>query len=99
MPFFKQRNRVVVFRLSQEEYDNLKAACAAAGGRNVSEYTRSELLASIQSDSINSLVQRRFGEVDRKLADLQELVREMSARMNSPGNGAAGVAAAGGGRD
>jgi hypothetical protein len=83
MPLLKQRNRIVVFRLSQEEYDSLKAACAVAGGRSVSDYTRSELLACIQSDSIYSVVLRRFGELDRKLADLHELLEELSARIDS----------------
>jgi uncharacterized protein (DUF1778 family) len=83
MPFLKQRNRIVVFRLSQDEYDSLRAACAAAGGRNVSDYTRSELLATIQSDSIHAVVQRRFVELDRRLADLHELVKELSTRIDA----------------
>jgi len=91
MPFLsKQRNRVVVFRLSQEEYDSLKAACVAAGGRNVSEYTRSELLATIQSDSLHSFVQRRFVELDRRLVDLHDQMKELSERI-SPVAGASGV--------
>ena len=84
MPFLNQRNRIVVFRLSQEEYDSLTAACTAAGGRNVSEYTRSELLAAIQSESLHATVQRRFLELDRRLADLHELVKELSGRISPP---------------
>ena len=82
----------MVFRLSQEEYDSLKTACAAAGGRNVSEYTRAELLAAIQSDSLHATVQRRFLELDRRLADLHELVKELSGRM-SPQAAASGASA------
>jgi hypothetical protein len=82
----------VVFRLSQEEYNNLTAACTAAGGRNVSEYTRCELLAAIQSDSLHAVVHRRFLELDRRLADLHELVKELSGRI-SPQAADSGVAA------
>src|SRR3954462_5115289 len=61
------RNRMVVFRLTQEEYTRLRDACKSKGGRNLSEYTRSELLAMLQSDSIAGLIQKRFGELEEKL--------------------------------
>jgi hypothetical protein len=38
------RDRVVVFRLSEEEYLSLKRACDSSGARSISDFTRSELL-------------------------------------------------------
>jgi uncharacterized protein (DUF1778 family) len=49
MTSLHQRNRIVVFRLSQDEYDRLRAACNAAGGRTLSDFTRSELLTLVET--------------------------------------------------
>ena len=46
MSVLKQRNRIVVFRLSDDEYESLRVACLRCG-RTMSDFTRSELLASI----------------------------------------------------
>jgi hypothetical protein len=71
MAFSKQRNRVVVFRLTQDEYEDLKGACLERGQRTLSEFARSELLSAIRSDSIRNIIQTRFAEFERKLAELQ----------------------------
>jgi len=41
------RKRIVVFRLSEEEYKSLEAACDARGARNISEFTRSTILSAL----------------------------------------------------
>jgi hypothetical protein len=64
------RNRVVVFRLSGHEYLTLKDACCARGARNISDFTRSELLSHLHFD--------RFAAIEQKLAELQSVV----ARLN-----------------
>jgi len=81
MPFLHQRNRIVVFRLSQDEYDRLRAACAAAGGRNLSDFTRSELLTLVQTDDGGSVIQRKFVEIDSKLSALQTMITHVSDRI------------------
>jgi hypothetical protein len=77
VPTPNPRNRVVVFRLTEEEYRSLKAACSAAGGRNLSDYTRSELLLALRSDGADIAIQRRFQEIDHKLRDLGHLLKEV----------------------
>ena len=47
MPVLKRRNRVVVFRLTQDEYEDLKTVCTVRGARNISDFARSELLTAI----------------------------------------------------
>ena len=84
MALLKQRNRFVVFRLTQEEYNAIKSACVAAGSRNLSDFTRTELLALIQADGRSCLVEQKLLEIDRKLADLQSCVERVSERMASP---------------
>ena len=40
---FKPRNRLISFRLSEEEYESLRALCVTEGARSVSDYARSTL--------------------------------------------------------
>src|SRR5436305_11381018 len=62
-----RRDRLVVFRLTQEEYRLLRAACAAAGRRSISEFTRSELLSIVKSDSVDASVRDKLLQIDHKL--------------------------------
>ena len=48
MPVPNPRNRIVVFRLTQREYDHLKSASRRTGARNISEFARSEILLSVE---------------------------------------------------
>ena len=76
------RNRVVVFRLSQAEYVALRAACSVRGARNISEFTRSELLAMIQSESLGHMVQKRLVEVERTLGELNTALGTLNQRLD-----------------
>ena len=66
----KPRNRIVVFRLTQDEYNSLKEFCQAKGGRNLSDFTRSELLMRLNSDPIC--------DVSKKLEQLQVSLHRIS---------------------
>lgn len=55
----------------------LKAACSAAGRRNLSDYTRSELLLALRADGADMAIRRRFQEIDHKLRDLSDLLKEV----------------------
>ena len=67
----KPRNRIVVFRLSQDEYKSLKEACDRAGARNLSDFTRSEVLERLNSDAISGPLARRFTSLERRIAVMQ----------------------------
>lgn len=82
MSSLEPRNRVVVFRLSQEEYQALRAACSVRGGRNLSEFTRSELLAMIQSESPGHMVQKRLAQVEQTLTNLHTVLRDLKHRLD-----------------
>jgi hypothetical protein len=84
MPSLNQRNRMVVFRLSQAEYDRLRAACVAAGGRSLSDFTRSGLLTMVETDNSDSVIERKFVEIDRKLNVLQALIQHVSESITPP---------------
>ncbi len=65
------RNRVVVFRLSQDEYRSLKEACERAGARNLSDFTRSEILEYLQSDALSDRLNRRLESLEQRIARMQ----------------------------
>jgi hypothetical protein len=67
----KPRNRVVVFRLSQDEYRSLQEACNRAGARNLSDFTRSEVLECLNSDALGGHLARRFASLERQMAAIQ----------------------------
>jgi hypothetical protein len=67
----KPRNRVVVFRLSQEEYRSLQDACNRAGARNLSDFTRSEVLECLSPDGLGGHLARRFATLEQQIAVMQ----------------------------
>ena len=70
MPILKRRDRIVVFRLSQDEYEGLKAACAERGAASISSFARSELLTSLDRD--------RLSGVYRQLSNLESSVQRIA---------------------
>jgi hypothetical protein len=68
---------MVVFRLTQEEYHRLQAACSARGGRNVSDFTRSELLARIEGEAPGRGMERRLHAVEQELRAVQCAVQNL----------------------
>jgi hypothetical protein len=70
MPNLKRRDRIVIFRLTQDEYESLKNVCARRGARNISDFARSALLLSIERD--------RPSETEQRLMTLQSIVERMS---------------------
>ena len=63
------RNRVLIFRLTQEEYDAVQSA--SAGSRSISEYARDALLGSVR----RSPVEERVSRLELSLAQLSERVK------------------------
>jgi len=67
----KPRNRVVVFRLSQDEYRSLQEACAQAGARSLSDFTRSEVLECVNAGPSGGHLARRFASLEQQIAVVQ----------------------------
>jgi hypothetical protein len=66
----KRRDRLVIFRLTEDEFEGLKAACEERGAASLSAFARAELLNSLRGD--------RLTEVHRQLSTLQSSVRRMT---------------------
>lgn len=90
MAVLKRRTRVVSFRLSEEEYMELRNSCIAQGARSVSDYARAAAcrLAGARNGSQESTVEvtirKLFGsyqELDREVKRLARLIEEPSQRV------------------
>lgn len=49
MSVLKPRNRLVNFRLSEEEFDGMKTACESSGARSLSDFARGAVLNAIEA--------------------------------------------------
>ena len=68
------RNRIVVFRLSQEEYRNLRQACSSRGARSISDFTRSQILVSLSEDSPGNAGRPGFEKIAQEIIELRSAV-------------------------
>ena len=66
-----RRDRLVIFRLSQDEYDKLKAASERNGARNLSDFTRTEVLNALNSRAPGNHVEQTLGSIEQDMADLK----------------------------
>jgi hypothetical protein len=79
MPVLKRRDRVVVFRLTQDEYEELKTVCTVRGARNISDFARSELLIAIEQERRpDTQIHGRLSDVDQKLSNLESKIQRMA---------------------
>jgi hypothetical protein len=71
MPVFKTRNRLVNFRLTQDELESLKMACLVKGSRNISDFARAAVLESIQSQTEPGMrIQSRLATLDSRVTEI-----------------------------
>ncbi len=75
MAVTKPRNRLVIFRLTQEEYQQLETVSSAGGARSLSEFARSRVLHDAGEPSL--------AEVKKKLDELAGAVEGLT-RMLKP---------------
>ena len=79
MPFLKRRNRMVIFRVTEDEYKDLKSVSEVRGARNLSDFARKELLESIRRDAPPAAeVSGRLTRIDHKLEALEGLIGRMA---------------------
>jgi hypothetical protein len=68
MAITKPRNKILLFRLTQEEYTQLQQA--SAGSRSLSEFARAKLLKSLGADPLDTTL----SEMNMKLTRLASLI-------------------------
>ena len=77
MPIFKRRDRIVLFRLTRDEYQRLRKASAASGARSISDFTRKELLDRSQAAPAVNGIEDRLSAFDQRLSELHAAVRQI----------------------
>ncbi len=78
MSFLKRRDRAVIFRLTQDEYENLATASRKRGARTLSDYARSELLEASGRDQ--SEVMKELSEMRSRLERMEGLLSSVFSR-------------------
>ena len=68
MAICKRRDRIVVFRVTDEEHEQLQQACETSGNRNLSEFVRLELLNRVQS---RKAARANMAGLEKRLSDLE----------------------------
>ena len=80
MSIARKRDEVVVFRLTDQELDSLKRVCAAKGGRNLSEFARTELLSSAHAIEIAAL-KEKIAAVEQLLCRMEDCLNALAQRL------------------
>jgi fructose-1-phosphate kinase PfkB-like protein len=78
----KRRERVVIFRVTAEEYQRLLDACARDGARSVSDFTRQELFAHLNSgpeapEDAQIAIEELFGQLRSSVSSLVEEIEAL----------------------
>lgn len=82
MPVFKPRNRLVNFRLSEEEFEKLRASCSLYGARSLSDFARAAVMRSVTGGGHTS-PETADPTMDRKMNDLESRIGELSRLVES----------------
>ena len=89
MAVLKRRDRIVVFRLTQDEYKRLRKACSTTGARNLSDFTRGQLLDRAAARSRADHLEGRLSAFEKRLSELHSGVRQITRllkQMTKPGS-------------
>lgn len=79
MSVLNARSRLVNFRLTPAEMENLRVACLLHGARNMSDFARSAVLQSVEVQvHPESQLAERFTHVEVRLSELDASVRHFT---------------------
>jgi Arc/MetJ-type ribon-helix-helix transcriptional regulator len=88
MAILKRRSRMVSFRLSEEEYADLRSLCETGGARSVSDLARDAVHRLIQPDShveVAAALRALEGRVDTLDLQVQRLTTASEQDTSRPG--------------
>jgi hypothetical protein len=74
MAVSKPRNRVVLFRLTQDEYNQVQEACASGAARSVSDFARARILGGPTDATSMTQIESRLAELSRTVERLTNVV-------------------------
>jgi hypothetical protein len=67
----QRRDRTLVFRVSQGEYESLVVATSESGGRSVSDFIRTAVMATVENGVDHKSTPARLGELERRVRKLE----------------------------
>jgi len=91
MSVIKPRNRLINFRLTEEEFDYLHRACHEQGARSISDFARGAVLQQAGTAAAPagapdaSRLERLILQLDGRVTDLITALRPASATTPPPG--------------
>jgi hypothetical protein len=78
MPVPRPRNKLVNFRVSDQEYVTLRTACAQHGARSISDFARLAVLGWAGSTDLQATaMQWRLSALGHKMAELEGRVGQL----------------------
>ncbi len=86
MSVVNPRNRLVNFRLSETEYEKLRAAFREAGARSISEFARNAVLQVISAPELSpAAVQERVRTLQERVAQLEDRIEQLYRTLSLAG--------------
>jgi uncharacterized protein (DUF1778 family) len=89
MPVFNPRNRLVNFRLSDEEFEQLRASSAVSGARSLSDFARSAVMrcasevTSGQAAPPSPDISNKVFELESRVTELVGLIEALKQHSNA----------------
>lgn len=86
MPVFKPRNRLVNFRLSEEEFEKLKASSSLNDARSLSDFARAAVMRTVaelsggetnSSSHVRAVNDRRISELETRIEEMMKLMQAL----------------------
>ena len=76
MAVLRPRNRLVYFRISEDEFANFRSICETEGARSISDLARSALQRMIHENGNHT-----ESEIDRKLVMVSSMIAELNGAL------------------
>jgi hypothetical protein len=80
MPVLKPRNRLVYFRISEDEYRRLADICAAGGARSMSDLARSALTRMTGDHDHGPALDTLLRSIEQVMERLDELTTRLQIK-------------------
>lgn len=87
MSVLKPRNRLINFRLTEEEFEKLRDACRDQGARSISDFARSAVMTQAEgpvSTSAPARLEVSMQALDARVSRLIELLQSGQLRATGP---------------
>jgi hypothetical protein len=86
MSVLRPRNRLVNFRLSEDEFERLRESCERFGARSISDFARSSVLSRLEEGPEQALSSKsRITSLDTKVNELEARVSQLLKLVEATG--------------